>query len=75
MLANTPLSIWTLYHNAPGHRGGYVAKRWVIAPVPTATDEELTADTLDEIRSLLPPGLYRMNRNPGDAPEIVETWL
>lgn len=33
------------------------------------------AQTLEEIRSVIPPHLHRMDRMQGDAPVIVETWL
>jgi hypothetical protein len=35
----------------------------------------LLADSLAELRELLPPGLTLLARNPADDPVIVETWL
>ena len=35
----------------------------------------MTHDSLDELRSLLPPALTWMERNPQDVPEIEEVWL
>ena len=33
------------------------------------------AQTLDDARSVIPPGLFCMNRDPADDPVIVESWL
>ncbi len=40
-----------------------------------ATDDLLQDDTLDALRSRLPPGLFQMPRAPSDDPTIIETWL
>jgi hypothetical protein len=34
-----------------------------------------TAPTLEEVRKLVPPHLHRLDRSPGDDPNIVEVWL
>ena len=31
--------------------------------------------SLDALREMLPPGLHRLPREPGDEEAIVETWL
>jgi len=41
----------------------------------SATEEIITAKTLDELRAQLPPGLYRLDRMPNDDAQIVEVWL
>jgi hypothetical protein len=41
----------------------------------TAERECKLADSIDEIRKFLPPGLYRLNRNDCDVISLVETWL
>lgn len=35
---------------------------------------ELTADTLDELRAMLPPGLKRWERTSVMSPDVVEVW-
>jgi len=52
-----------------------VARRWLATPQPTPTDDVLVADELDGLRQKLPAGLYRMERQPGDDPFIVECWI
>jgi hypothetical protein len=34
-----------------------------------------TAETLQELRALLPPGLTCFARDPSDGPVIVECWF
>ena len=39
------------------------------------TNDMFVADTVDELRELLPPGLFCIPRVATDDPVIVETWL
>jgi hypothetical protein len=41
----------------------------------TITHDMFVADTLEEIRMLLPPGLCCFGRRDSDDPVIVEVWL
>jgi len=34
-----------------------------------------TADSLEEIRKFVPPGLTNLHRQPNDDPVIVEVWV
>jgi hypothetical protein len=34
----------------------------------------LEAETLGELRAMLPPGLERSERQPADPPEVIELW-
>lgn len=72
------LTIWTVTHrprDLPGVE--YAARPQYIPPRPQAVDDAplLTASTLEGIRALLPPGLFRMPRDYRDDPVIVETWM
>lgn len=71
------LTGWTIYRSPRDYPGQFVARRWI---VPTggdlmATNEMFTADTLNELRQLLPLGLVNIGRMPGDEPQIVEVWI
>lgn len=69
-------SIWTVYQSPLDYPGEFVARRWVIGVgVAHATDEVRRADTLENLRRILPPGLYRLPRQRGDEPQIVESWV
>jgi len=39
------------------------------------TTNVIVADTLEEVRALLPPGLICMPRDVADDGVIVETWI
>lgn len=71
------LSIWVVYGNATiEYPGVYVARRWLVMPVPGGpTDEVLTAETLEGLRERLPGGLICIGRQGRDLPEIVEVWV
>lgn len=69
---NRPLSIWVVYDNPTDYPGRFVARKW---KGDTATPELHLADTLDELRQLLPAGLCRLPRFAIDDPKIVETWF
>jgi len=70
------LEMWTVYDHPLDYPESFVARKIVIgASMTTLTHEMFTADTLDELRELLPPGLYRVHRFEQDDPMIVEVWL
>lgn len=72
------LDLWTVYRrpcDIPDAE--FVARRYTIEPGRrTLADlEYLVAETIDELRAKLPPGLVRLDPMPGDDPVIVEVWL
>jgi hypothetical protein len=70
------LSMWTIYRKPADYPDGYVVREWIIGaaaePVP---GEGKRAVTLEKARELVPPGMYKLNRQDGDDPVIVETWV
>lgn len=77
MAGHETLSIWTIYDNPSDFPGKFVARRFVVygATGPLATPEVFEADSLDEIRAMIPQGLFRMEPWQGDDIKIVETWI
>jgi len=70
------LTGWTVYDHPRDHPDSYVARRWLTSEGQViATSDMFVADTIEELRSLLPPGLVCMPRMPMDDPVIVECWL
>lgn len=69
------LSIWTVYERPLDHPQKFVARRWASFLEPAPTADVILADDLGELRKMLPAGLVRMPRQPGDDPVIVETWI
>lgn len=77
------LTIWVIYYGASNHPPG----KWVVRAQDVSRPASLNpdgvrphevffeCDSLLEARAKVPPGLYRMDRQPGDDPVIVETWL
>lgn len=71
------LPMWTVYERPKDYPKHFVARRFMIMSMGNfaITDDVLVANTLDEVRAMLPPGLYRLDRQPNDDRNIVEVWL
>jgi hypothetical protein len=70
------LEIWTIYQHPSDYPDQYVARKTIAsADKHVMTNDMFTADSLDEIRALLPPALMRIPRYASDDPVIVECWL
>ncbi len=70
------LHMWTIYHNPVDHPGRFVARRFEVGTHSvTPTRDMYTADTLAEVRALLPFGLIYTPRQVGDDATIVEVWI
>lgn len=58
--------------------GGYLVKRYLLADGPPegmhAATIRISGDLLDA-RAVIPGGLQKVTRHPGDEPSLVETWL
>jgi hypothetical protein len=52
------------------HHGKLVARMVTVSPSAYV----LVAETLDELRVMLPPGLKRSERQPADPPGVIELW-
>lgn len=71
-----PRGVWVVFDELK-HRlsGRYVARKFYIGKVFCFdADEELRADTLDEVRKLLPPGLMQIDPVSDDH-TAVEAWV
>lgn len=66
------LPIWTIYRHPKDYPDCYVARRWLLYK---STDLVLLGRDLDAVRSLLPEGLHRIERDQRDDPCIVESWI
>ena len=66
------LEIWTVYRHPIDHPDKYVVRKFLY---DQPTEEFYTSNTLEGIRKHVPKGLYRLSRQRGDDPKIVETWF
>jgi len=66
------IALWVVYDSPIDIPGWFVARKWLNE---TPTPELIQGKTLDELRSRLPKGLIRLERDSSDDPKIVETWI
>jgi len=64
---------WTIFDRPSDFPNCFVARKFCW---DKPTDEFLTADTLEEIRKLIPACFdTRIDRYPDDHSSVVETWI
>lgn len=68
------LPMITIYERPADFPEHFVARIWE-ASIPAPTDIAMVEKTLDAIYDGIPPRFTRMNRNPGDDPNILEVWI
>lgn len=74
--ANDLMPIWTVYDHPTDYPDGFVARMGIVGQkISGQTQMAVFAETLDGVRALLPPGLFRLERDKHDDPVIVETWV
>jgi hypothetical protein len=70
------LHIWVIYWSPSDMPDLFVAREWwQEGGEPKPSETIFTATTLQGVRDLIPQGLFRMDRAPGDVHAIVETWF
>ena len=67
--------MWTVYDHPVDHPEHFVVRRFVVTPDGALPAESVLADTIEQARGSLPPGLYRLPRQGDDHPSVVETWV
>lgn len=69
------LHLWTIYQHPKDFPEGYVVREWIQQGDRVTAGTATRHPTLEEARGFIPPGLYRLMREPGDEPQVLETWL
>lgn len=70
------LPMWTVYNRPSDYPDQFVVRLGLIRkPEPAALHAVILGPTLDDVRSRIPFGLHRMDRDPNDEPCIVEVWF
>jgi hypothetical protein len=65
------LFAWIISHDPPEHPGKFIARLATTHP----TVYVMAADTLAELRAMLPPGLELSERQSGDPTKVIEIWF
>jgi hypothetical protein len=65
-------SIWVVYESPDDFPDQYVARR---IHLNRATPDYVVGNTLIEVRSKLPKGLFKIERSERDDPLIRESWI
>jgi hypothetical protein len=71
------LEIWTIFDHPQDYPEMVVARRFEVQQgnsEPVSTQDVKLGSSVEEVRRLLPPGLSRIPRDPGDPPSVVESW-
>lgn len=69
------LPMWVIYESPKDYPGKFVVRLWESLPRPEPRRLIGVSENLEEARKLVPPGAYRLVRQPEDDPVIVETWI
>jgi len=64
------MAMWIVMEDQAAYPGKLMARLVTTDPTPYV----LLADTLDEMRASLPPGLHHSDRTPADPDGLVELW-
>lgn len=74
--SSVEMSMWVIYARPRDYPTQYVFRLWEMRDMKMiATDQMALADSLKDIREMLPPGLFRLSRFINDDPCMVEVWL
>lgn len=65
-------SIWVVYESPPDFPDQYVARR---IHLNRQTPDYVVGNTLIEVRSKLPKGLFKIERSARDDPQVRESWI
>jgi hypothetical protein len=70
------LDLITIFNNPSDFPGLFVARIFSICDGEVVPGNLVAqGKTLDEVRKQLPPGLFRLEREPNDDEKIVESWF
>lgn len=70
------MRILTAYEHPSDFPDKYVARYFIITKgTVTATDELFTADTFEELVSLVPPNFDFIPALDGDLPSVLGVWI
>lgn len=65
---------FVIYEYPADYPEHFVVRRWEITPGSALPGDGSLHDTLEEARTMVPPGLVCLPRAPDDDAAIVEVW-
>lgn len=70
------MDMWVVFDHPVDYPDVYVARLMIVAPnMVVPTNLVYTADSLGELREMIPQGYHCMPRFPNDDPSVIEVWL
>lgn len=69
------LPMWTIYDHPADYPRHFVVRSYLVGREGEGGSRVHLADSLEEARAFVPPGLFCMERSPEDEPQVVETWF
>jgi len=71
------LAVWVIYDHPKDFPQGYVLRAQYVMDDSSIKADAIAwyADDPDKLRSILPPGLFKLMPAPQDDVTIMETWL
>jgi hypothetical protein len=71
------LEMYVIYKKPLDYRQGFVVRKWEVGaqPSPRPTDWFGLGSTIEEVRVMIPGWCVKIERDPNDEPQIVETWI
>lgn len=78
LMKTPPVSLWTVYDRPKDYPNSFVARRFLIdAYGAKPTESIIISDNLRVLRNILAYEMHLtcLNREQGDDPNIVESWI
>jgi hypothetical protein len=70
------IAMYVIYRHPTDYPDKYVMRKLTITYSGIIKDKNcIVGETLEEVRSKVPPNLYNIGRGPLDEEQIVETWM
>lgn len=72
------LLMWVVFEKPKEFPNSFVSRAKVVVPAGSEqmhSRKILLAPTLEQLREMLPKGLYRELPDASDGPQVVETWF
>jgi hypothetical protein len=74
-IRNGALLAWSIYDHPLDYPNSFVCRPFATKGGAVPLDVVLRANTLAQIRAMLPYGLACFSRSPSDPAFLVETWI